>query len=232
MKAFRVEKKEHEIYDILIRLHSDKVPVMVWQKTGEKRVIRKTYILSIDVAKDYFLLAPFEDECFMDFKGESTFYIHGEERSILFKQENVKFSQDRILLGIPKQLRLHDYRVNDRAHFNCFDSTFKVTLMKKVGKIGGVKKLSFPLIDLSMGGLAIHVPQVQAKYFFIGDQVTLEDLFGIKSKKSITGKIYYVNPYDYFENGRYRKNFRVGVVFDGLLPLAVVNELQKNLDQD
>lgn len=226
MVNLRIEKNSSEIVDTLIGMYSKKCFVTIWQNISGKRVLRKSVIKTIDLGKRILELKPLnKDENYTPFSNKMTFYIHGEYRSILFKQECVVFKRNKILISIPSEVRLFENRKFERIVFNNFLSN-QMSIRGGTVSFGGNRMISVTVIDISKNGVGFQITREMQRFFYQGDWISIEKISDI-GLEDIEAKICYIAPVEKVEDGRIRRSFRVGASFKHSLTKS---ELQKIRD--
>ena len=89
-EKYRPSTLKKEIIDSLIDIHIESSPVLIWQNEGGIRNVTKARIEAIDFASDSILLTPFSNSdefLFNSLKINTTFYLRGNSKNIVFKQE-------------------------------------------------------------------------------------------------------------------------------------------------
>ena len=133
----RVEESFEEIMTTLKKMQREKSLVVIWQKpegnTGDRKVFN-SYIKNIDKTKKTLYLVALDDTTEISIDENTTIYIRGDERSILFKQSKVTLKKGHLSLLIPTEVRVFERRYTERIDFD-MDEEFSIELKNIVKKL-------------------------------------------------------------------------------------------------
>ncbi len=209
----RVTNDVLEIITTLNKMHQDQSPVMVWQNLGERRIIRNAVIAAIDFSAGKIILTPDGATKSFDFVGPQTVYMRGHEKSILFKRENVKIDKRRIIVDIPKEVRMFEKRINPRIKLG-FNSPYLGLIEIKVNSSTELRKeFLFNIYDLSSKGVSFNFNFKDQIYFAEGTEIFISKLGQIPFKKPIEGRVVYLKKVEFISQGNRISKMKMGVAF-------------------
>jgi len=211
----RVETSYNEIVETLHKMYQEKSPVKIWQKPKDNKTSRKVFDLTIqkiNKRKNTFSLIANDQQELMDIDKNTTVYIRGEERSILFKQTKVELSKGSLCLVIPYEVRLYERRYKERIKFS-YDEKFMLKMHKAKKPSHQSETKAYQLIDVSSCGLAIFMTLQESDFFSKGDHIEISKIHEYNLPISKAGKIIYFKKIDTLKNGKKSKFIRVGVKF-------------------
>lgn len=193
MLNLRISRNHFEITSTIQSMHSDSSPVMLWQNQNGKRVVTYATIEKIDFKNNRILLQAKEKNRFESFSRDYTIYIRGEERSILFKQQQCKLNANKIAITIPNEVRLFEQRLVPR-----FESPQKVTVDahfdKRIGAgIGSERNFSARVMNISKDGMCLEFIQNLGKYFYEDDTLFLSNINQTSFTPKLEARIIYIN---------------------------------------
>lgn len=160
-EKLRVSSNAQEIKEFFREYVRIKSPVMLWQNienidyTNTKRIIYNGHFSLLDELKDILVLTyDVDPDQPMNFDVNSTLYIKGKLHSILFKVEIEYHSKGKVLLQIPKEIRVRERRSDVRSDFG-YNYKGKVEFFKVNQYDMRKKQQTARLINISKGGLAM-----------------------------------------------------------------------------
>ncbi len=193
MLNLRVSRNSYEINDTINSMYADSSPVMIWQNQNGKRIVTYATIEKIDFQNNRILLQAKEKNRFEKFSRNYTIYIRGDQRSILFKQQDCKLNANKIAVSIPSEVRLFEQRLVPR-----FDTPEKKTVDayfdKKIGAgVGTERNFSGRVINISKEGLCLEFLQNLGKFFYEDDRLFLNNIGQSTFSPKIEARIVYIN---------------------------------------
>jgi len=193
MLNLRVSRNNHEISTTINTMYADSSPVMIWQNQNGKRVVTYATIEKIDFKNNRILLQSKEKNRFERFSKDYTIYIRGEERSILFKQQDCKLNANKIAVSIPSEVRLFEQRLIPR-----FETPEKVSVDahfdKRIGAgVGSERNFSARVMNISKDGMCLEFIQNLGKYFYEDDMLFLSNIDQTSFNPKLEAKIVYIN---------------------------------------
>ncbi len=193
MLNLRVSHNPVEITDTINTMYADSSPVMIWQNQNGRRIVSYATIEKIDFSKNKILLLAKEKNRFEKFSKDYTIYIRGEQRSILFKQQDCKLNANKIAISIPLEVRLYEQRLVPR-----FDTPEKKTVDayfdKKIGAgVGTERNFSGRVINISKDGLCLEFLQNLGKFFYEDDSLFLSNIGFTTFSPKVEARIVYIN---------------------------------------
>ncbi len=224
-KNYRTSHLKQEIIDSLIEIHIEESPILIWQNEAGKRNVLKAKIDSIDFAGDSISLSPFSDNdkiLFPKLKSDLTFYIRGDSKNIVFKQEkiSVKVNTNQLHLVIPTEVKLYEKRSEIRIQF-------KDQLLKMTTEIypGGHTDLSTKsktgeLLDVSLSGMGFTLEKKYARLFFEKDKIKIDRIGNFRFPRPIYGEIIYTS-----SEGKFDARSKIGIRFKEKLTLEIINSI-------
>lgn len=189
----RVSRNHFEISNTINTMFADNAPVMIWQNQNGNRVVTYATIEKIDFKNKRILFQAKEKNRFESFSSNYTIYIRGEERSILFKQQDCKLNSNKIAVSIPSEVRLFEQRLVPR-----FDSPEKISVDahfdKRIGAgVGSERNFSARVMNISKDGMCLEFIQNLGKYFYDGDLLFLNNIDQTSFNPKLEAKIVYIN---------------------------------------
>ncbi|HAZ13483.1 MAG: hypothetical protein A2X86_13210 [Bdellovibrionales bacterium GWA2_49_15] len=209
----RVTSDSLEIITTLNKMYHDQSPVLVWQNLGERRIIRNAVISAIDFAAGKVILVPNDPHKSFDFVGPHTVYMRGQEKSILFKRESVRIDKKRILVDIPKEVRMFEKRISHRIKLG-FNSPYLGIIEIKINSSSDLRKeFSFNIYDLSAKGLSFNFNFKDQIFFAEGTEIYISKLGQIPFKIPIEGRVVYLKKIEFMSSGARISKMKMGVAF-------------------
>ena len=209
----RVTTDSLEIITTLNKMFIDQSRVLVWQNLGERRIVHNAVIGNIDFSAGHVILVPSESHKNFDFTGPHTVYMRGHEKSILFKRESVKIEKKRILVDIPKEVRMFEKRVNPRVKL-WFNSPYLGVIGIKVNSSSELRKeFVFNIFDLSATGVCFNFNFKDQIFFAEGTEIQISKLGQIPFKKPLEGRVVYLKKVEFMSQGVRFSRIKMGVAF-------------------
>lgn len=219
----RVSRNHEEIINTINSMYVDCSPVMLWQNHGKKRVIVYATIDKIEFDRKRIVLLANKQHDFKNFKSDITVYIRGENKSILFKQEQCRFNSKQIALLIPSEVRLYEQRHNPRVKMTQ-DFELNAYFSKRVGSgSGSQKSFAAKVINLSADGACFEYLQSLGKFFYEGDSIVISHFDHLKFEPSLEAKIVYIQKPSYASD-----RLRMGIKLDNQLTQDMMSQIIKN----
>lgn len=148
-------------------------------------------------------------------------YVHGEEKSILFKGEAKASDPIHLLMPIPKTVRYLNKRYNQR--FRLSDQyENRAILMKKSGVAQKEKTFTLRIHDVSLDGISFQMHPHHLEKYRVDDEFTLIELAGIELDHPVKAKIIYIQG---LPNRKGRKLFRAGVRLEEEISSEVLKQV-------
>lgn len=209
MLNLRVSRNRDEIFKAINTMFADSSPVMLWQNHGDKRVIVYAVIDKIDFERRRLILKAKKLNHFKQFKSDTTVYIRGQSKSILFKQEQCRFNSNQIAVPIPSEVRLFEQRLNPRMN-TTQDFELNAFFTKRVGSgAGSQKSFAAKVINLSANGACFEYLQNLGKFFYEGDTILISHFDHLRFESAIEAQIVYIQKPGY-SSDRLRMGIRLG----------------------
>lgn len=213
LENLKIENNHNEIVSTLIRMYRESSPVLIWQNQSSGRKMKNSYIKEIFPEKGLFILAPLPDNTNFNFNAMTTLYLRGNERSILFKQADIKVLKNIIIVRFPREVRLYENRFHSRFHYG-FKSNHMVEIFHPKSTVNTEEVFTFSMYDISEQGASFNVNLADQRYFFQGDRLKMIRLGQKSFKQYFTGKIVYMVRVDNKINGVHCPSIKMGVQFD------------------
>lgn len=217
LENLKIENNRSEIIATLIRMYRECTPVLVWQNNKEgNKVMKNSVIDAIFPELGYFVLCPLPEGDYFDFCHTSTIYLRGNERSILFKQPKIVIKDNKIIIQIPKQVRMYDKRFSDRIHFG-LKSTLGVEIFHAKNSLSPEELFSFSLYDISERGASFNLSLLDQKYFYQDEIIKLIKIGRKSFADYVMAKIIYLHRMDNKIGGIHCPSIKMGVQFNRTL---------------
>jgi hypothetical protein len=213
----KIENNRSEIISTLIRIYRECTPVLLWQSEidGQKHM-RNSFIDAIFPELGYFVLTSLPDSRVFDFCHTSTIYIRGNERSILFKLPKMVLQENKILVQIPKQVRMYDKRDTERFHFG-LKSNHHVDIFYSKSSLNEEHPFQVSLFDISERGASFNISLLDKKYFYKEELIKLIKIGKKSFPDFLYAKIIYLHRLDNKIGGIHCPSIKMGVKFDRCL---------------
>jgi hypothetical protein len=191
---YRTSTLKKEIIDTLIDIHIESSPVLIWQNAGTNRIITKGRIESIDFASDSIFLSPFtnEDDKFFELlKINSIFYLKGNTKSIVFKQDRaIKKTKKGVLqIIIPNIVKMFENRTESRMQL--IDSKITADIYHGGQFEKSTKSKNVKLRDISLSGMGFFLESNMARFFIVKDKIKIDRIGNFTFPRPIYGEIAY-----------------------------------------
>lgn len=216
LENLKIENNHSEIVSTLIRMYRESSPVLIWQYQDSGRLMKNSYIKEIFPEKSCFILAPLPDNTNFNFNAMTTLYLRGNERSILFKQCDIKILKNKIIVRFPKEVRLYENRFHTRFHYG-FKSNHMAEVFHPKSTVDTEEIFKFSIYDISEQGASFNVNLADQRFFFQGDRLNMVKIGEMSFKQYFTGKIVYMVRVDNKINGVHCPMIKMGVQFERLL---------------
>lgn len=213
LENLKIENNFNEIVSTLIRMYRESSPVLIWQNTPDGRNMKNSYIKEIFPEKGYFVLAPLPDNTDFVFSGMTTLYLRGNERSILFKQSDIRVTKNNIVVKFPKEVRLYEKRFHSRFHYG-FKSNHSVEIFHPKSTIDTEEIFKFSLYDISEKGASFNVNLADQRFLFQSDRVKIVKLGKMSYPNYYMAKVVYMIRVDNKINGVNCPTIKMGIQFD------------------
>lgn len=213
----KIENNRSEIISTLIRMYRESTPVLVWQnKIDGSKLMKNSLIEAIFPELGYFILNPLPENDYFDFQNTSTIYIRGNERSILFKQPKIVLQDNKIIIQIPKQVRMYDKRYSERFHFG-LKSNHHVEIFHSKNSLTQEQLFQVSLFDISERGASFNLSLLDQKYFYQEELIKLVKIGKKSFSEFLMAKIIYLHRLDNKIGGIHCPSIKMGVKFDRTL---------------
>jgi c-di-GMP-binding flagellar brake protein YcgR len=194
-------------------------PVIMWQNIGnEERIVSDSIIHKIDRKNRNLVIVPLDDtKTSYSFEKNITLYMHGEERSIVFKSSDFISSKYKLIVPIPEEVRIIEHRENTRFDMRR-SSSRSVLHRKEIGLegSGNYKNFSINCYDISQTGMALELHAHHLLRYQIGDTFELKSVADILIPGNINGEVLYICPVlDLPDVKIFRAGIRFNKVLDG-----------------
>lgn len=239
IEKLRVTRNPHEIRSFFREYIRLKCPVLLWQNMGgagqsnAKRVIFQGLFVLLNEKKDFVVLTYKTDKNQpIDFDTSSTLYIKGNVQSILFKVDITHYSEGKILIALPSEVRVCEKRERARINFG-YNYDGKVEFFNYKAYRSKRKHSSAKLVDVSQGGVAILMFTGKAHSWSPGDTFHIVSINGYEFPEPITGEIRYIRTIRITRNNQGVNAYRLGIQFEReLTSQELTRILKQSLQQD
>lgn len=223
----RVSEDELEIVSTLNKMFREKSIVLVWQNIDKSRTICNAKISDIDYSKGILFLSPMTKGTTFEFSKNYTFYIRGYEKSILFKASNGKMKNDKIVISIPKSVRMYEKRTTPRIKFG-HDGNLTALLEKQVNNITKtIKEFEFKVYDISKEGISLIFPPREQIYFSKNDSFQITQIGKLRIESGIEASVVYVKKIEIIRNYNRVIRMKFGAKFKSALDENVISSLEQ-----
>lgn len=224
LENLKVENNRSEIIATLIRMYREGTPVLVWQNDSEgKKLMRNSVIDAIFPEMGYFVLCPLGDH--FDFCSTSTIYLRGNERSILFKQPKMVLKDNKIVIQIPKQVRMYDKRFSERYHYG-LKSNLGVEIFHAKSSLSPEEIFNVSLFDISEHGASFNISLHEQTYFFQEEIIKIVKMGRKSFPQFLMSKIIYLHRMDNKIGGIHCPSIKMGVKFNRALSKRELAEIK------
>ncbi len=210
---YRTSIDKQEIINALIDIFTEKSPVTVWQNDGVSRLIVNVRIEAIDAQSSSMYITPFsleDQDSFFKIQFNLAFYVKGETRSIIFKQDQpTNIGKNGLVqIYIPEIVKMFEKRSEQRIDFskNPHNLTTEIYPGDRIDVSS--KSMRGELLNVSLSGMGFLLEKKNARLFFEKDQVKIKAIAKYTFTKPIYGNIIYLKN-DYSNV----KKVRLGVQF-------------------
>lgn len=226
---YRTSKIRQEIIDSLINIHEKSSPILIWQIEEKKRTIAHAKIESVDSSNNSIILSPFsiEDEnTFKIFKLNTTIYMRGDNKNIVFKQEQSSSKTDSgfLQIFIPSEVKMFEKRSEARLTFTELNPNYTTHISPTARRSLTAKITIAVLRDLTTVGMGILLNKKFSKLFFEKDNIKIEKIGTYRFPRPILGKIVYIDSEINTSN-----QFRIGISFNETISSDIYIKIQTSL---
>jgi len=209
----RVCQDPLEILTALNKMYEERSPVLVWQNTGDKRTTKNCYIRGIDYSSGRLIIMSLDSNRAFEFSQEFSIYIRGSEKSILFKREQAVIDSKRIVIGIPKEVRMYEKRANPRLVLG-WDGGYNTHIEVKLNSTSKHKKeFVFNIFDLSLTGAALYFPLSDRVFFNPNDNILIHKLGSFPYKNPLEARVIYIKKIEFLHMGKRTTKMKMGIHF-------------------
>ncbi|MBT7611282.1 MAG: hypothetical protein HN576_16095 [Bacteriovoracaceae bacterium] len=222
----KIENNRSEIIATLIRMYRETTPVLVWQNNlNGTKLMKNSLIDGIFPELGNFVLTPLPESDVFDFCNTSTIYIRGNERSILFKEPKIVIYDKKIIVQIPRQVRMYDKRYSERFHFG-LKSNYRVEIFHQKKSLNEEQIFQVSLFDISDKGASFNLSLLDQKNFNQEEVIKLVRLGNKFFPDYLMGKIIYLHRLDNKIGGIHCPSIKMGVKFDRCLSKNELAEIK------
>jgi hypothetical protein len=225
---YRTSKLKKEIIDTLIDIHIESSPVLIWQNEDGKRKVTKAKIEAIDFASDSIILTPFsttDENIFDKLKVNSTFYLRGNTKSIVFKQDKPakKTTKGYLQIFIPTEVKMFEKRSETRLLFA--GKNPKVTAEIYPGGLIDIstKAIEADLNNVSLSGMGFFLDKKYSRLFFEKDKIKIMRIGNHSFPRPIHGEIVYAS-----SEQNHIDRIRIGIRFSEILTTDILYAISPN----
>ncbi len=214
-----------EILKTLEAISVKATPIVMWQNIGkEERIVSDSIIEKIDKKSRNLVIVPLDDKkTKYKFEKNITLYMHGEERSIIFKTTDFISSKSKLIVKFPEEVKLIEHRESQRFDLKRFSSR-SVLHRKEVGLegSGNFKNFSINCYDLSQTGMGLELHTHHLLRYQLGDIIEIRSISDIPVPNNLKGEVVYICPVLDMPDV---KIFRAGIRFLGLIDGEVLKKI-------
>ena len=222
---YRTSTLKKEIVDALIEIQIESSPVFIWQNISGKRNVTKVKIESIDFNSDSIYLAPFSDEdisIFNKLNINSTFYLRGNTKNIVFKQERSakKSTKGLLQVFIPEEVKMFEKRSEPRQNF--LGHSPKITAeIYPGGRIDiSTKTILVEVTDVSISAMGFLLSKKHSRLFFEKDKIKIVRIGHFNFPRAIHGEIIHTAlSQDHYEL------VRIGILFTEKITIETISAI-------
>lgn len=222
---YRTSIVKKEIIDALIEIQIESAPVFIWQNVEGKRNVAKVKIEALDFNSDSIFLVPYSEEDvipFNKFKISSTFYIRGNTKNIVFKQEKSakKTVRGYLQIFIPREVKMFEKRSEPRQNFE--GQNPKVTAeIYPGGRIDiSTKTIFVDVTDVSISAMGFLLEKKHARLFFEKDKIKVVRVGKYNFPRAIHGEIVHTGP-----SQNHMDLIRIGIRFTDKLTSQIIESI-------
>ncbi|MDO9182434.1 MAG: hypothetical protein Q7U04_08495 [Bacteriovorax sp.] len=222
---YRTCTLKKEIIDSLIDIHIESAPVLIWQNIEGKRNVTKAKIEAIDFNNNSLILTAYSnaDELIFDrLKVNTTFYIRGDSKNIVFKQERPakKTNKGLLQIFIPTEVKMYEKRNDTRLQFPANRPRPKAEIYTS-GRIDiSTKAFHVSVRDVSISGMGFLLDKKNSRLFFEKDKIKIDKIGHYIFSRPIYGEIVYTSAsHDVLDQ------IRVGLRFNEKLDTSILSSI-------
>jgi|GEM_PF-3357558 len=224
---YRTSNDRMEILKNLSQIEQEKIPVLIWQNTGNKRVICRFNIHSIQSDLDSVTLMPFDEKDLNDVKNmnhEKTIYFRGQFNNIVFKQDKFQYDSltQKVRFSIPDVVKLIEKRNMQRLLFDSLEKTLSAQIEPTSHKKMQSKVYFAAIKNLSLNGMGVILNKKYARLFFTDDKIKIYGIGKWEFHKAQFGFIRHLTPVDNSSGDVY-----CGIEFENPIPADSVTKIRK-----
>ncbi|MDD4972986.1 MAG: PilZ domain-containing protein [Bacteriovorax sp.] len=225
---YRTAKAKKEIIDTLIDIHIESSAVLIWQNEDGKRNVTKAKIEAIDFASDSIIFTPFstvDENMFDQLNVNSTFYLRGNTKSIVFKQDRPakKTRKGFLQIFIPTEVKMFEKRSEMRLIFT--GKNLKATAEIYPGGLIDIstKAIEVDLHNVSLSGMGFFLEKKLSRLFFEKDKIKIIRIGNHGFPRPIYGEIVYTST----EQNNIDR-VRIGIRFGEILTTDILYNIAAN----
>ncbi|WP_417335600.1 PilZ domain-containing protein [Halobacteriovorax marinus] len=194
---------EFEIHSFFRVLNQSKAKIWLWQRKDEKRVVQYAVVRKVDLIKQVVHIAPCSSKGFK-FTSIDEFFFFNAQKSLAFKFSARDLTKDMIIFPIPNRILkvsndfLKNIELVEKENEDKFKHLRNAPRVQPQGQQQvTIKRLllsgeyshqeSFPLYDMSSGGMGIKV--IDPSEFDIGDLIQVVAINAKEAPKKMSGEV-------------------------------------------
>lgn len=229
--SYRTSTDKQEILSALMDIYAEGTSITVWQNIDSRRVIVNVKIQDIDLKTESIIIGPYnpdDREAFLKLQFDSTLYIRGESKSIVFKQDKpaIKNKSGLVRIFIPDEVKMFEKRTEARLVFSSMENIL-ITEIYIGDRIDvSSKALRGQLHNVSLSGMGFFLEAKNARLFFERDKIKIKNIATYVFPRPIFGQIVYIKP-----DETNSKRVRVGVKFAEKITTEILQKINELANQ-
>lgn len=191
--------------------------ILLWQPEGDELKMKHEAFIQ-KFAEDKGILQLIEvDEKAFSFKEDQDVYIRFNDRSLLFKANIKKMSNDKIQVLLPRKFRIIENRTQSRS--NLLEQAIKARIDLNVRYKTRNSSFTFDVLDITRDGMGVVFSISKSKYFNVGDEVFISSFGDVDLDTRVRCGVMHVTKTDKSADLVSSREYKMGLKFIDEIPL-------------
>lgn len=179
---YRTSRKYSEIIKHLETMEVNSDSLTIWQSLkNDSKVIMSSVAWRLSSENKTITLIPQKKSDVKLLRKKMLLYLHGAEKSIVFKCSWFDVDGNKVIIHLPKEIKIVDHRENPRFNVSAKENR-TVNHRKEIGLAGSEQYKNFMLscYDISQTGIALELHRSHLLRYRAGDIIEITSIGGVK----------------------------------------------------
>lgn len=216
LKKMVWENDYQSLCDCVERTIENIETIMMWQADSENpRKKHEAFIQKFSPDKGVLQLVEVDQKEF-NFNPNEDIYVHFNDRSLLFKANIRKMSDDKVQVLVPKKFRIVENREQGRSSLAEQEIRAKLTI--NLEENSRANSFEFTVLDITNDGMGVLLSISKVKNFKVDQEIFLKTFGDVPLDSPVRCRVAHITKLDKRAELSQNKDYKIGMKFLSEIP--------------